>query len=77
MWFLFQFSKIRLNSIKFVTTGSDRRIQVIHVYLLFYDGNYPNNVLYHTCHDSSKNWYFCPSVCIYTQRLELVSLFQI
>ncbi len=40
----------------------------IHVYLLFYDWNYPNSALYHTCDSSSKNWYFCPSICIYTQR---------
>ncbi len=25
-------------------------------------------MLYHTCHTSSKNWYFCPSIRIYTQR---------
>ncbi len=40
--------------------------------LLFYDWNYPNSALYHTCHVSSKNWYFFPSICIYTQRYERV-----
>ncbi len=36
--------------------------------ITFYDWNYSNSALYHTCHVSSKSWYFCPYVCIYTQR---------
>ncbi len=31
--------------------------------------------LYHTCHASSKNWYFCPSICIYIQSI-ITSKFQ-
>ncbi len=27
---------------------------------------YPNSALYHTCHASSKNWYFSLSIYIYT-----------
>ncbi len=38
--------------------------------------NYRNSALYYTCHASSKNWYLCPSICIYIQNWNLRSDFQ-
>ncbi len=33
-------------------------------------------MLYHTGHASSKNWYFCPSIHIYTQRIFYTNVVQ-